>query len=348
MSNGLFILVLAALSGGLLLWGFRALTGERWQILATLPVLKGPNGDWRGVNITYYGFFTATALVAAACLMVVLMGSLDMGMVQVVVVLGPLISLCVPAARMVARVVEHKAYTFTVAGAFFVGMLVAPWLVVAADWALGGRGGVPLMGACAAMAIAYAFGEGLGRLACISFGCCYGKPLDQAPGWLKALLAGRGFVFAGATKKAAYQGHLEGQPLVPIQAITATLYLLCALASLYLFMAGLFGWAVMVAVSVTQIWRVLSEFMRADFRGGGRLTAYQYMCLIAVAYAGIMVWLAPAQPPITPQAALGLELLWGPWMLLAMQAVWVAILLYTGRSRVTSSTISFHVMQDRV
>ena len=31
----------------------------------------------------------------------------------------------------------------------------------------------------AALAIGYILGEGLGRLACLSFGCCYGKPLDQ-------------------------------------------------------------------------------------------------------------------------------------------------------------------------
>jgi hypothetical protein len=32
---------------------------------------------------------------------------------------------------------------------------------------------------------------------------------------------------------------------------------------------------------VTQVWRFLSEFLRADYRGSGRISAYQVMALFA-------------------------------------------------------------------
>jgi hypothetical protein len=58
---------------------------------------------------------------------------------------------------------------------------VAPWIIklLNATQAEAFGGDIPLEPALAAMPVAYAYGEGLGRLACISFGCCYGKSLDQ-------------------------------------------------------------------------------------------------------------------------------------------------------------------------
>jgi prolipoprotein diacylglyceryltransferase len=349
MANELFVMVVGGLCALALAWGFTSLAKERWQILATLPLVKDSQGRWQGLNITWYGVISASSLAAASLMVVVMMGAVGASLTTVAAVMLPLISLSYPAARLVARVVEGKSYTFTVAGAFFVGLLAAPWLVLLVRQALGpAAAGLPPVAACAAVAAAYCFGEGLGRLACISFGCCYGKPLAESPRWMRRLFAGRGFVFRGATKKASYEGRLEGTRLVPIQAVTAVIYVACGLASLHLFLSGLFGWALMCAITVTQGWRAVSEVWRADYRGGGRISAYQWMALAAIAYAAAAAWLLPGGAGPAPQAARGLALLWNPGVLLVVQALWLGSLLYTGRSRVTGSLISFHVVRDRI
>lgn len=347
MANEIFLLGLGLGCALLLAWGFKALPQERWQILAAVPMHKHGDGAWRGVNLTFYGLFTANAMAVATIILVIMLGSLGLSLREVGVVLLPLISLSASAARLVARVVEKKPYTFTVAGAFFVGLIAAPWLVLAANLALGSDIKLPVLAVCSALAVAYAFGEGLGRLACISFGCCYGKPLDQCPPGMQKLFAHHSFSFRGATKKVAYESGLEGARLVPVQALTAMLYLACGLASLYLFLLGWFALALMLCLSVTQGWRAFSEFMRADFRGGGRLTAYQWMALISVAYGGLMALWLPKES-LDPVLFEGLALLWNPWIFIMLQGLWVAVLWYTGRSKVTASTISFMVMQDRI
>jgi hypothetical protein len=331
----------------LLTWGFKALPRERWQILAAIPVYKNGDGAWRGVNLTFYGLFTANAMAVAALLLVIMLGSLGLSLHEVGIVLLPLFSLCTPAASLVARIVEKKQYTFTVAGAFFVGLIAAPWLVMAANLALGPQIQLPVLAVCSALSVAYAFGEGLGRLACISFGCCYGKPITKCPPAMQKIFAHHCFSFSGTTKKASYESGLEGTRLVPVQALTAIIYLACGLACLYLFLSGWFATALIISLAVTQGWRAFSEFLRADFRGGGSLTAYQWMALISVVYAGFMALWLPGSAP-APMLLNGLSLLWDPWVLILLQGLWVVVLLYTGRSKVTASTISFQVMQDRI
>ena len=136
----------------------------------------------------------------------------------------------------------------------------------------------------AALAAAYALGEGIGRLACISFGCCYGKPMDEVHPLLRRLFAGRAFVFTGATKKIAYADGLQGREIFPVQAVTATIYCAAALIGVYLFLKGYFRAAFLVPLLATQLWRFVSEFARADYRGRGRISAYQKMALAAAAY----------------------------------------------------------------
>ena len=257
-----------------------------------------------------------------------------------------------PAARIVARIVENKRYTFSVGGAAFVGILAAPFIVLVlrrwtvATWV---PADLPLMPVMAAMATAYALGEGIGRLACISFGCCYGKPMNQIHPLLRRLFSRHAFIFTGSTKKISYAEGLEGQRIFPIQAITATVYCTVALAGTYLFLKGYFRAAFLVPLLATQLWRFVSEFARADYRGGGRISAYQKMALVASA-DGLIVGLAAGVPAGAAPAFLsaGLAVLWQPGMLLALQALWIASFLYTGRSSVTGATLAFHVVKERV
>jgi len=261
-----------------------------------------------------------------------------------------LLGCCVPASRLVAFIVEKKAHTFTVGGAVFVGILAAPVFVALLNRTVGvvWPFHIPAMAACAAMAIAYSFGEGLGRLACISFGCCYGKPLSASPNWLRRIFEGRGFIFSGSTKKIAYAGGLEDTEVIPIQAITSVLYTLCGMVAIGLFLSGRFYAAFLLAIIVTQVWRLLSEMLRADYRGEGNISAYQIMGIVAVVYAIATALFFPVETVAAPQLALGLASIWSPPQILFLQGVWLAIFLYTGLSTVTGATLSFHVHHDRV
>jgi hypothetical protein len=44
----------------------------------------------------------------------------------------------------------------------------------------------------------------------------------------------------------------------------------------------------------------------------------------------------------------GIRTLWDPAVILGLQGLWLCLFLYTGRSRVTGSTMTFHVRNDMV
>jgi prolipoprotein diacylglyceryltransferase len=257
---------------------------------------------------------------------------------------------CVPASRLVARMVEKKSHTFTVGGAVFVGILITPFVITAINRTAGEMlvFHIPVMSAYAAIAIAYAFGEGLGRMACISFGCCYGKPLSTSSEFLQRIFTGRGFVFFGSTKKIAYAGGMEATEVIPVQAITALFYTACGLIATGLYLTSHNTVAFLFATITTQGWRSCSETLRADYRGEGTISAYQIMGIIGVAYAIAAAWVLTHDPPHLPDISTGLKSLWSPGLILFLQGVWVMIFLYTGRSTVTGATLSFHVHQDRI
>jgi prolipoprotein diacylglyceryltransferase len=331
-------------------WGFAVLPREGWQIVAALPSgTCGPHG-WRGTNLTWYGILTANAYLVAVTVFLVLMGARGVPVGNSLLLALALLCICVPASRLVARVVEKKKHTFTVGGAVFVGILAAPPLVWLFNRLAGERGAttIPVMAACAAMATAYCFGEGLGRLACISFGCCYGKPLSACSGRLRRLFSGHCFIFFGDTRKIAYAGGLEATEVIPVQALTATLFSVCGLACVAFFLAGHFRASFLTAILTTQLWRTLSENLRADYRGEGRLSAYQIMGMAASLYALGTALLLGEDGENSVHLMGGLTILWSPLQILFLQCVWLAIFAYTGRSTVTGSTISFHVHRDRI
>ena len=345
--------MLAAFAAGMLVylwWGFSHLPAERWQIIATVPAVKTPEGGWQGINFTWYGLLTANAYLVALLVLLVLLGAVGVPPLGSALLAVALLSCCVPASRLVARLVEKKAHTFTVGGAVFVGMLLTPPLVLLVNRTAGVAFGfqLPIMATYAAIAIAYAFGEGLGRLACISFGCCYGRPLAETEGWLRGLFSGRGLRFYGSTKKAAYAAGLEGVELLPIQAVTAVLYTACGLLAIGLFLGAHHLAAFLLAAGVTQGWRALSETWRADYRGTGRISAYQIMGLAGLAYAVTVALLVGAEPLAQPVFSVGLQRLWTPAIVLFLQVVWLVLFLYTGRSTVTGALVRYHVHHDRV
>ena len=350
MTQVMFMSALAALSALYLFWGMKMLPGEGWQIAAAVPTRKGGDGSWAGINLTWYGILTANAYLAATLLALVLMGAAGVSLRAVLATVALLLACCVPASRLVAQVVEKKANTFTVGGAVFVGTLLAPWIIELVNRIpLGDQGlKVPPLAALAAISIAYAFGEGLGRLACISFGCCYGKPLSACHPKLARLAAPVALTFTGKTKKIAYASKLDGVKVLPVQGVTYLLYCTAGLVSTLLFLTASYSAAFLVALGVTQGWRVVSEFFRDDHRGVGKLSAYQVMGMISILYGVWAVVHFQGEPAPLPELARGLATLWSPAPLLLLQLLWVVIFLYTGLSRVTAATMSFHVNAEKV
>jgi hypothetical protein len=349
MANHLFLLTLAAFSAMALTWGFRYLPGRKWQICATVPSYNHSSESWQGTNLTWYGLLTASANLAALVISFCLLGSLGISRVAMLALACVLMGCCLPAARLIARLVEGKRHTFTVGGAVFVGFLLAPWIIVGLNtWApaIIDRP-LPVVPTLAALTVAYAFGEGLGRLACISYGCCYGKPLRDCGSLVRRLFGRWHFVFCGETKKISYASGLEGEAVVPVQALTALLYCLTGLLATALFLAGWYGSAFLLAALVTQVWRVASEMLRADHRGGGRLSAYQVMSLLLLPYAAALVGFFPSAA-ISPDLAAGLASLWHPAVLLLLQAGWLVGFLFFGRSEVTGAHLFFFVRHDRI
>ncbi len=351
MNNYLILIGISLILTFLFRWAFRTLPGERWQIMGVIPTVKQPDGSWSGVNLTYYGFFIALSTAWAGVVFFMLLGAVALPFGMIALALSLILAICVPASRMTARFVENKAYTASVGGAAFIGILISPWIIHFMEkvFAVSTPPGSWLSSGMAALAIAYAFGEGIGRLACISFGCCYGRPMDQIPAMFQALCFHRSFIFSGKTKKISYAHQLDQKEIFPVQAITAILYCGAALMGMVLFVFGLFTTALICTLSVTQLWRFFSEFFRADYRGRQKISAYQTMALASMVYAVLVVtFLSGPSNGMPVDLSTGLKALWTPWMLVFLQTLWILTFWYTGRSQVTGATITLFVNQEKI
>ncbi|NCC25740.1 MAG: prolipoprotein diacylglyceryl transferase [Deltaproteobacteria bacterium] len=345
MSNGMFVLGLGAVLAAVYALAFRVLPRERWQVAWVFPVSRMADGSWEGVNFTMYGILTGASVALATALALVLMAAAGVPLVWGGILALTVLAVCVPAAGFLAGIVEGKRHTFSVGAAVFAGVLVTPvlaWVVskAAGDISMAG----PMI---AATGLAYALGEGTGRLACLSFGCCYGRRIDSLPRPWQRLFGAVAMIFEGRTKKIAYAHGLDGVPVVPIQAMTAVVCTLIALAGTWFFLSGRMGLAVAIAIGGTQLWRFGSEFLRADFRGRDGITAYQYMSLGGAAVGiGLASFMAPTGGH--PDLARGLGVLWRPEVLLGLQAVWLGTAWRMGRSRVTGARVELFVRNDLI
>jgi len=350
MLNAGFVLILGLALAALLAWGIRTLPGERWQMLAVVPLAKSGDGAWRGLNLTFYGFFSASGMTFGFAVLLLLLSSIKVPLTISVGLLLAMVLICVPASRVIAGIVERKSNTFTVAGAVFVATLLFPWLVTAAD-RLASRvlhQRVPALPVFAAAAVSYVLGESIGRLACLSFGCCYGMPLRQARPLFVRLFRKHNLVIEGATKKACYASGFSGEPLLPVQALTSTVFAFAGLVGLALFLDQHFLLAALVPLVASLGWRAFSEQLRADYRGSSKWSIYQLMSVACLVYVSIFLALQPAFQSITPDVVAALRSLASVPVLIGLQMLWIALFLYYGKSRVTSSTLSFHVVAGRV
>ncbi len=349
MINVIFVTALASVLFGALAWGIRALPAERWQMIAAVPMAKNGNGEWQGLNLTFYGFFSATASTFGVALMIVLLvgdrhataggGSCDRDHD------GDLRSR-VESAGAGDR--GQAQYLYDCRRSIFASLILPPGMVVVQ------RGlwrwfdvRIYAMPVLAAAAITYALSEAIGRMACLSFGCCYGKPVSEASPRLARMFARFPLVFHGSTKKAAYASGLADEPLIPVQTITSLVFTLSGLVGLGFFLAGHWRLAGIVPALATWSWRALSECLRADHRGNSRISVYQGMALIAMAYLALMLSVIPSEGPV-PNLMAGLAQVTSAGVIVLLQLLWVGLFLYYGRSRVTGSVVSFHVVAERV
>jgi hypothetical protein len=349
MIDIVFVAALATVLTAILAWGIRTLPAERWQMIAAVPLSKNGDGEWRSLNLTYYGFFSATASTFGAAMGIVLLSSVGTPLPVIAGLLVAVLAICLPASRLVAWLIEGKRNTFTIAGPAFLGAVILPpglWLMQRAllSWFDVHIWMLPIL---AAVAVVYALSEALGRMACLSFGCCYGKPLRETSPRVGRVFVHFPTVFHGVTKKAAYASDLAEEPLIPVQAVTAIIFTLTGLIGLAFFLAGFWRLAGIVPALGAWGWRAVSENLRADYRGEQRTSAYQIMAVIAMAYTAIALLVIPNDGPL-PNLAAGLTQVASASVILSLQALWVVLFLYYGRSRVTGSVVSFHVVTERV
>lgn len=328
-------------------WGFRVLPREDWQFLAILPKKRLSDGVWEGQNLTFYGVFNAVAHVIALLFFLVLTASVGVRFSMSILTILLLMTFCLPASHLLARWIEKKPHNFTVAGAFFTGIIFAPVAICLSDVITGPAPVIPFTPLYAAMAIAYAVGEGTGRLACISFGCCYGRPLGDFLKGLERVIRPLGFVFTGKTKKIVYASGWEGVLVWPVQAFTSVIYIATALAATYAFLSGSYRFALVITITVTQGWRIISETFRADYRGEGDLTVYQVFSFLSVLFV-ISAWTILPEFSGSADLVSGLHALWNVPLVLFLEAWAVFIFWYTGRSRVTGSCLSLHVKEEHI
>lgn len=329
-------------------WAFAILPREQWQILAVLPRHRADANQWHGLNLTYYGFITASAVTLAVGNMLFLLGAMHVPLGISLLFVFSLLSLAVPASKVIARAVEKNPFTFTIGGASFTGLIMAPVVVVSINGVSHQPDVLPMVPVLSTLVISFALGEGIGRLACISYGCCYGKPLSACAPVMQTLFKTLHFRFTGATKKIAYAGNLESVPVVPIQAVTAIVSTTGYMVGMGLFLTGRFAASLFVSLLITQAWRAVSETWRADYRGKGSISMYQVMAVVGIAYLTAVTLFVLSSSLGTPDLLMGLHSLWDPLVLLFLQSAWIGIFLFMGRSHMTGSVLSFFVHKEHL
>lgn len=333
------------------LWAFKNLPKERWQILASIPVKKNRDGRWSGINLTYYGFFIAIAYSCAIALLILMLKALSISLVVMLFTIIIIGLICITASKIVAVLVEKKRHTFTIGGASFVGMILAPFILLILtnpNMSFIGMEKQMAIPVLSALAISYAFGEGMGRLACISFGCCYGKPLDSCRPFIRKIFRRYAFVFTGKTKKAVYAHGYSNEKLVPVQALTSTIYVFSSICGVYLFLKGHYYISFAGVIVVVQLWRIISEFLRADYRGDNKISVYQIMAVVAIFYAFLSVVFLPEPTDRLPDLKTGVMVFTNPSVLLILNLLWWAVFFIFGKSSVTASEIDLHIVKENI
>ena len=334
---------------GALVWGIKTLPAERWQMIAAVPMAKNGNGEWQGLNLTFYGFFSATASTFGVALMIVLLSSIGTSLLTAAAVIATMMAICVPASKVLARVIEGKRNTFTIAGAAFVASLILPpgmvlvqrglWRVVQhQDLRVAGAGG----GRNCVRAVRGDRQDGVPELRLLLwqaaersesaagadvFTLSAGVPWQHQESGVRLRTGGR-------TTDSGADDYLAGVYAVWTGGL--------GILSSWTLAAG----GTCASVGDMELEGAIGMFARrlsrkfADFRVSG-------MALIAMGYLTLTLSIIPGDG-LTPNLMAGLVQVTSASVIVPLQLLWMGLFLYYGRSRVTGSVVSFHVVAERV
>ncbi len=338
-----FCAILAAL---VFRWAFRRLPEEGWQIAFAIPLrTRSEDGiTWSAINITFYGVISAVAYALAVAVYLFLVAAYRQPLLPALMFATLLLLVGIPASKWVARWVE-RVPGHTIGGAVFAVILAtAPAILLTKT--LSASVGLPSFQPVvliAAASVAYALGESIGRLACLSFGCCYGRPIESCTSLQKALYSRFTETYRGRFKKIAYAGGLHDREVVAIQSIACVVLFAIFLASLWFFWSGRLAASIVIALGGSQLWRLYSEQLRADYRGRDGFTLYQGMALIGAVASIVFAWRF-AMPSLAPASAReGWLTVAQLEVLVCCQVLAVFIVAFMGRSTVTSSRLEMRL-----
>jgi hypothetical protein len=347
------IVLLAFLGISIFRWAFKTLTREGWQIALAVPLRTSSqmNRFWPAINFTFYGVISGLAYGIAVALFIFLVGAYKQPVASAALFAALLLAVGIPASKLVARWVEGIP-GHTIGGALFAVLVSAIPALSITKWLTEALAlpafdaGVVIAAAC----IAYVLGEAIGRLACLSFGCCYGRPLSQCTSLQKALYSRFTDTYRGRFKKIAYAGGLNDQPVIAVQSIACAVLFVLFLLALWMFWKGHIAASIVTALGGSQLWRVYSEQLRADFRGRDGFTHYQAMAIVGALLSTAFAWFyGQAAPSALASAFAGWRAVTQSEVIVASQLLAVLIVLFMGRSSVTSSRLEMllHEPQKR-
>ncbi|MBZ4643116.1 MAG: hypothetical protein PWQ25_1193 [Deferribacteres bacterium] len=345
----LLLIIYIFFTGILLYFGIKNFPGEKYQFLAIIPFKKSRTGEWYGINITYYGLLNAISYSFSTALFLTLTMSYNISFKTVLFSVLIILSICMPASKLMARLVENKKNTFTVSGASFVGSITAPFVVLITSYLITKNIDIALNESfvvLSSLAISYITGEGIGRLACLSFGCCYGKKVSDFKGPIKKIFEKFYTVFEGKTKKISYESGCENVKTIPVQSVASILFNLTGILAIIFYSQGYIKTAFLTSVIVINLFRFLSEFLRNDFRGNKKVSTYQYFSIINIIYSIIISLLFNTSNSADFNILNGINE--ASKLKYLLIAIFVISFLYTGVSKVTYSTIKFKVMKSNI
>lgn len=106
--------------------------------------------------------------------------------------------------------------------------------------------------------------------------------------------------------------------------------------------------ALIIALLITQGWRFASEFLRADYRGQGFISAYQIMILFAIGYTLLVVPFIKEPDSGLPNLLIGIKSLWNPGLIIFLVVLWIVAFVYAGKSSVTCSSINIQIIEKNI
>jgi hypothetical protein len=72
------------------------------------------------------------------------------------------------------------------------------------------------------------------------------------------------------------------------------------------------------------------------------------MGICSIPYAALIAVFFPTSISQIPDVLKGLQAFWNPGVIIFLEILWLVTFLFTGRSQVTGSTLSFHVVKDKI